>query len=184
MRSSTPKVLHELCGAPMVLWPVRAALDAGAAARRGRRLAPRGRSSRCCRRASSWPCSRARRRHGRGGASRRSPISTRSRRRRRPDDARWWCSAATCRSSAPRRSARWSRRTRSSGAVATMVTTLLEDPSGYGRVVRDASGALRAGGRDQGRAATRRPRSCEIREVNTGIYAFDAARAARRRCRG
>src|ERR1700724_3481863 len=30
MRSKTPKVLHELCGRPMVLWPVRAALEAGA----------------------------------------------------------------------------------------------------------------------------------------------------------
>src|SRR6202035_3391582 len=30
MRSRTPKVLHELCGRPMVLWPVRAALAAGA----------------------------------------------------------------------------------------------------------------------------------------------------------
>src|SRR5664279_215963 len=30
MRSRKPKVLHELCGLPMVLWPVRAALAAGA----------------------------------------------------------------------------------------------------------------------------------------------------------
>ena len=30
MRSQTPKVLHELCGRPMVLWPVQAALQAGA----------------------------------------------------------------------------------------------------------------------------------------------------------
>ena len=30
MRSNTPKVLHELCGRPMVLWPVQAALQAGA----------------------------------------------------------------------------------------------------------------------------------------------------------
>ncbi|MGH2911450.1 MAG: NTP transferase domain-containing protein, partial [Solirubrobacteraceae bacterium] len=30
MRSQTPKVLHDLCGVPMVLWPVRAALAAGA----------------------------------------------------------------------------------------------------------------------------------------------------------
>jgi bifunctional UDP-N-acetylglucosamine pyrophosphorylase/glucosamine-1-phosphate N-acetyltransferase len=30
MRSETPKVLHDLCGRPMVLWPVRAALAAGA----------------------------------------------------------------------------------------------------------------------------------------------------------
>jgi bifunctional UDP-N-acetylglucosamine pyrophosphorylase/glucosamine-1-phosphate N-acetyltransferase len=30
MRSATPKVLHEVCGRPMIAWPVRAALDAGA----------------------------------------------------------------------------------------------------------------------------------------------------------
>src|SRR5438445_3383564 len=30
MRSRTPKVLHDLCGIPMVLWPVRAALATGA----------------------------------------------------------------------------------------------------------------------------------------------------------
>src|SRR5213080_4818551 len=31
MRSQTPKVLHPICGVPMVLWPVHAALQAGAA---------------------------------------------------------------------------------------------------------------------------------------------------------
>jgi len=30
MRSSTPKALHEICGRPMILWPVQAARDAGA----------------------------------------------------------------------------------------------------------------------------------------------------------
>src|SRR3954447_23264831 len=30
MRSRTPKVLHDVCGLPMVLWPVRAAAAAGA----------------------------------------------------------------------------------------------------------------------------------------------------------
>src|ERR1039458_3098320 len=30
MRTRLPKVLHEVCGLPMVLWPVRAALAAGA----------------------------------------------------------------------------------------------------------------------------------------------------------
>ena len=30
MRSALPKVLHELCGRPMVAWPVRAAQEAGA----------------------------------------------------------------------------------------------------------------------------------------------------------
>ncbi|HET9471928.1 MAG TPA: NTP transferase domain-containing protein, partial [Usitatibacter sp.] len=30
MRSGTPKVLHEICGRPMILWPVVAAREAGA----------------------------------------------------------------------------------------------------------------------------------------------------------
>jgi bifunctional UDP-N-acetylglucosamine pyrophosphorylase / glucosamine-1-phosphate N-acetyltransferase len=30
MRSREPKVLHEICGLPMLLWPVRAAVAAGA----------------------------------------------------------------------------------------------------------------------------------------------------------
>src|SRR3954454_1535792 len=30
MRSKTPKVLHEICGRPMVHWPVLAAREAGA----------------------------------------------------------------------------------------------------------------------------------------------------------
>jgi bifunctional UDP-N-acetylglucosamine pyrophosphorylase/glucosamine-1-phosphate N-acetyltransferase len=30
MRSRTPKVLHDLCGRPMIAWPVAAALAAGA----------------------------------------------------------------------------------------------------------------------------------------------------------
>src|SRR2546421_9077269 len=31
MRSATPKVLHDLCGQPMIAWPVQAALAGGAA---------------------------------------------------------------------------------------------------------------------------------------------------------
>src|SRR5690242_10397154 len=30
MRSSLPKVLHPLCGRPLILWPIAAALEAGA----------------------------------------------------------------------------------------------------------------------------------------------------------
>ena len=30
MKSATPKVLHEICGRPMVAWPVIAAQEAGA----------------------------------------------------------------------------------------------------------------------------------------------------------
>ena len=59
----------------------------------------------------------------------------------------------------------------SSGAAATMVTVALEDPSGYGRVVRDGGGAFVrvVETKAPGDATTA---ELEIREINAGIYAF------------
>ena len=59
------------------------------------------------------------------------------------------------------------------GAAATMATTVLADPSGYGRVVRDADGAVErvVETKSQG-DSTQAER--EIREVNTGIFVFQA----------
>jgi bifunctional UDP-N-acetylglucosamine pyrophosphorylase/glucosamine-1-phosphate N-acetyltransferase len=61
-----------------------------------------------------------------------------------------------------------------SGAAATMVTALLGDPRGYGRVVRDGDGAFVrvvetkvVGDASEAELA--------VAEVNTGIYAFDGA---------
>jgi bifunctional UDP-N-acetylglucosamine pyrophosphorylase/glucosamine-1-phosphate N-acetyltransferase len=61
----------------------------------------------------------------------------------------------------------------SSGAAATMATTVLVDPTGYGRVVRDQSGAVErvVETKDQG-DSTQAER--EINEVNTGIFVFVA----------
>jgi len=58
------------------------------------------------------------------------------------------------------------------GAVATMATTILQDPSGYGRVVRGKSGAVErvVETKEHGDAT---PEELGIGEVNTGIYAFD-----------
>ena len=63
-------------------------------------------------------------------------------------------------------------RTRRSGAAATMATMELDDPSGYGRVVRDADGSVErvVETKAPGDAT---PEELAIREVNTGIYAFD-----------
>ncbi|HXM86343.1 MAG TPA: bifunctional UDP-N-acetylglucosamine diphosphorylase/glucosamine-1-phosphate N-acetyltransferase GlmU, partial [Solirubrobacteraceae bacterium] len=59
-------------------------------------------------------------------------------------------------------------------AAATLVTSVLDDPSGYGRVVRDSSGAvLRVVETKQPGDASER--ELQIREVNAGIYAFDAS---------
>ncbi|ODT98257.1 MAG: UDP-N-acetylglucosamine diphosphorylase/glucosamine-1-phosphate N-acetyltransferase [Pseudonocardia sp. SCN 72-86] len=58
-----------------------------------------------------------------------------------------------------------------SGAAVTVLTTVLADPSGYGRIVRDAAGAVT--GIVEQRDATAEQQA--ITEVNSGVYAFDAA---------
>jgi bifunctional UDP-N-acetylglucosamine pyrophosphorylase/glucosamine-1-phosphate N-acetyltransferase len=60
------------------------------------------------------------------------------------------------------------------GAAATMASTVLADPSGYGRVVRDARGAVArvVETKKEGDATAA---ELEIREVNTGVYVFDGA---------
>jgi bifunctional UDP-N-acetylglucosamine pyrophosphorylase/glucosamine-1-phosphate N-acetyltransferase len=62
-------------------------------------------------------------------------------------------------------------RHRKSGNVCTVLTAVLHDPSGYGRIIRDAKGVL---------TAIREHKDCsvgekKVREINTGVYCFDAA---------
>ncbi|RDV84637.1 bifunctional UDP-N-acetylglucosamine diphosphorylase/glucosamine-1-phosphate N-acetyltransferase GlmU [Ammonifex thiophilus] len=57
---------------------------------------------------------------------------------------------------------------RRKGVAATVLTTELEDPTGYGRIVRDAEGRLRRIVEHKDAAPAER----EIKEVNTGIYCF------------
>ncbi len=56
-------------------------------------------------------------------------------------------------------------------AAVTVVTAHVPDPTGYGRILRDASGAVE--GIVEQKDATREQRA--IHEINSGIYAFDAA---------
>ncbi len=161
MRSATPKVLHELCGIPMVLWPVRAALAAGAVrvvvvdspARALEAVLPEGVEL------VVQPQS-----DGTGGAVRAAadlidpaaPVVVLS------GDVPLVSSTAI---------EELVDAHTAGGAAATMATTMLDDPSGYGRVVRDAGGALARV------VETKKPGDAtdvelEIHEVNTGIYAF------------
>ncbi|MCG2620549.1 bifunctional UDP-N-acetylglucosamine diphosphorylase/glucosamine-1-phosphate N-acetyltransferase GlmU [Arthrobacter sp. I2-34] len=57
------------------------------------------------------------------------------------------------------------------GNAVTVLTAVLEDASGYGRIVRAADGSVR--GIVEHKDATEEQRA--IREINSGIYAFDAA---------
>lgn len=58
-----------------------------------------------------------------------------------------------------------------SSVAATLITTTLEDPSGYGRILHDAGGRVSA--IVEHRAAT--PEQLAINEINAGIYCFDSA---------
>ena len=58
----------------------------------------------------------------------------------------------------------------SAGNAVTVLTCELDDPSGYGRILRDADGQV-AGIREQKDASEA---ELAIKEINSGIYAFDA----------
>ena len=61
------------------------------------------------------------------------------------------------------------------GAASTVLTAVLEDPTGYGRVLRDA-GTGNVAGIVEHKDADDRQRA--VGEVNSGVYAFDAAALA------
>ncbi len=56
------------------------------------------------------------------------------------------------------------------GASATLLTAVVDDPTGYGRVVRDTDGGVRAIVEHRDADAT----TLDVREVGTGVYAFAA----------
>jgi bifunctional UDP-N-acetylglucosamine pyrophosphorylase/glucosamine-1-phosphate N-acetyltransferase len=60
---------------------------------------------------------------------------------------------------------------RSTGSGAAMITTELEDATGYGRIIRQPNGDVQA--IVEHKAAT--PEQLAVREINAGFYCFDAA---------
>jgi len=56
-------------------------------------------------------------------------------------------------------------------AAATALTTVMDDPTGYGRILRDAGGAIV----EIVEEADATPGQRAIKEVNSGVYAFEAS---------
>ena len=163
MRSSLPKMLHPLCGRPLVGWPIAAALDAGAdrvvvVDSPANTLAghlPEG----VRRVVQPEP-------DGTGGAVRAAAgeIEDGTVVVVLPGDAPLISAVAI---------AALVRAHAAAGTAATMATMILDDPSGYGRVVRDAEGNVeRVVETKADGDATDEQR--QIDEVNSGIFAFDA----------
>ncbi len=171
MRSRTPKVLHELCGRPMVLWPVRAALEAGAGRvvvvdspeRALERVLPEG-----------VELAVQERPDGTGGATVAAMAKLDGGAGSELDPA---APIVILSGDVPLLSAEAITGLievhTQSGAAATMASTILDDPTGYGRVVRDSAGAVeRVVETKEHGDSTQSER--EIREVNTGIFVFAA----------
>ena len=168
MRSNTPKVLHELCGRPMILWPVLAALDAGAGrvivvdspARALEAVLPGGVELAVQPQAD-----------GTGGAV----AAALEHMRVAPTGGDAQAPVLVLSGDVPLVGAELIERLvaahEAAGATATMLTAMLDDPAGYGRVVRDADGGVErvVETKAEGDAGER---ELAIREVNTGIYAF------------
>jgi bifunctional UDP-N-acetylglucosamine pyrophosphorylase/glucosamine-1-phosphate N-acetyltransferase len=162
MRSRTPKMLHDICGRPMIDWTVATALEAGAA-----KVvvvgSPHGELD--GRLPDGVVLAVQPEPNGTGGAvlaaapeldgtgpvlvlNGDTPLVTPAALRALVD-----AHGAT-------------------GAAATLVTTVLDDPTGYGRVVRDADGDV------ERVVETKRPgdateEELAIPEINAGVYAFD-----------
>jgi bifunctional UDP-N-acetylglucosamine pyrophosphorylase/glucosamine-1-phosphate N-acetyltransferase len=166
MRSKTPKVLHEICGRPMVLWPVHAALQAGAqrvvvvdsperalegVLPEGVELAIQPRSD------------------GTGGAAAAGMAQLAG----IDGDA----TVVILSGDVPLLDAEAIGELvdahAHSGAAVTMASTILEDPSGYGRVVRDSAGAVQRVVETKGDGDSTQAER-EIKEINTGVFVFSA----------
>lgn len=168
MRSSLPKMLHPVCGRAMIAWPVAAALEAGA----GRvcvivspthdlsSVLPDGTETVV----QPEP-------DGTGGAVRAALDAIRDSEEVLvlPGDHPLISAEALSGLLAVRRDA---------GAGATVLTTEMDDPGSYGRIVRDADG-------DVERIAEAKPGSGDatadelaIREVSSAVFAFEASALA------
>jgi bifunctional UDP-N-acetylglucosamine pyrophosphorylase / glucosamine-1-phosphate N-acetyltransferase len=169
MRSSTPKMLHPVCGRPMVAWPIVAAREAGAGrvaaiVSPGRDLAaglPEGVET------VEQPVS-----DGTGGAIRAAlPLIEES----GAETVLVLSGDVPLISTAT--IAALLEAHESSEAAATMLTIELDDPAAYGRVVRDDDGWVERVVEAKA-AGDAEAWQLEIREINAGTYAFDAAALA------
>jgi bifunctional UDP-N-acetylglucosamine pyrophosphorylase/glucosamine-1-phosphate N-acetyltransferase len=163
MRSSLPKMLHPVCGRPMVAWPILAAREAGvgrvaAIVSPGRDLSA-GFPDEVETVVQPEP-------DGTGGAIRAAlPLIEGAE------------TVLVLSGDHPLISARdiadLLEVHASSDAAATMLTIELDDPGSYGRVVRSADGEVErvVEAKSTGDAG---PEQLAIREINAGTYAFDA----------
>jgi len=163
MRSSTPKMLHPVCGRPLVAWPILAAREAGAG--RVAAIVSPGRDI-----SAGFPGEVETvvqpEADGTGGAVRAAlPLIEEAETVLVLSGDHPLISAGIVSDFLAAHA--------SSGAAATMMTIELEDPGSYGRVVRDADGGVErvVEAKADGDATAE---ELAIREINAGTYVFEA----------
>jgi bifunctional UDP-N-acetylglucosamine pyrophosphorylase / glucosamine-1-phosphate N-acetyltransferase len=161
MRSAVPKVLHEVCGRAMIAWPILAAREAGADRvcvivspdRDLSSVLPNGTETIVQPQAD-----------GTGGALRAAVDAIRD------SDTVLVLSGDTPLLSAEEIEGLLAAHTEA-GAAATMMTTELEDPGTFGRVIRTVDGEVQkiVEAKEPGDASLE---ELQVKEVNAGTYAF------------
>jgi bifunctional UDP-N-acetylglucosamine pyrophosphorylase/glucosamine-1-phosphate N-acetyltransferase len=164
MRSATPKLAHDLCGWPLVRWPIEAARAAGA-----RRIVVVEGPERPLAALLDDDVEVAIQREPKGTADALAAACDQI-----PETGVVLVLGGDSPLVRPQTLAWLASEHERQGSAATILTALLDDPSGYGRVLRDSEGRVarivetKAGGDAD-------ERDLAIREVNAGIYAFQAA---------
>jgi bifunctional UDP-N-acetylglucosamine pyrophosphorylase / glucosamine-1-phosphate N-acetyltransferase len=164
MRSETPKVLHRVCGKPMVEWVIDAALAAGAA-----RVVCVVRPGDGVAEALPDSVAVAAQREGEGTGA--AVLAARDETGEGPVVVLSGDHPLVT----PEQIAGLVTEHRNQGAGVTMLTTEQLDPAGYGRVVRNATGEVERIVETKYTEGVP-PAELAIREVNLGTYVFDASR--------
>ncbi len=164
MRSATPKVLHPLCGRAVIAWPIAAARDAGA-----QKVVVVGGPDRALQPAipaDDPTVVLAVQQEARGTAD---AVQSASAHIDRDAPVIVVCGDVPLMTGEALRALAQTHARHH--ASATMLTMILDDPSGYGRVVRGPDGAVERVVETK-KPGDATPGELEIREVNGGVYAF------------
>jgi bifunctional UDP-N-acetylglucosamine pyrophosphorylase/glucosamine-1-phosphate N-acetyltransferase len=164
MRSKTPKLLHDVCGMPMIGWVVAAAKAAGA-----NRIVVVDAPGEPLRGVLSEDIASVVQEQALGTAD-----ALRAAQQHLDPDACIVVLNGDVPLVSPKTVASLAQAQHDTGAAATILTASFEDPTGYGRVVRAEDGTVEKVVETK-KPEDATPEELEIREINVGVYAFSGS---------